>query len=151
MFAQPALAQASISDNLAGEWKLETDKFSSGPSNVPDCHIEGAIELERTSVPGAYTCSFVSEQICKGANDAEPYTYYKVAQSCSAQRVGDGVAIHSEVDEILEYWSVWGAGGYLPDNFVLRLTKSGLEMLGTQYDDARQVKARFWRDLDLTS
>jgi len=149
MLGHTAVAQTP-SDNLAGEWMLETGKFSSN-SLVPDCHIEGSIVLERTNVPGTYTCKFVSEQICKEAENAEPYTYYKVQQSCSAQRVGDGVAIHSEVDEILEYKSIYGPGSYLADNFVLRVTKRGLEMIGSQYDDVRQVKARFWRDLDLTS
>lgn len=151
MFIAPsALAQESLSDNLAGEWKLETGKFSSN-SLIPDCHIEGEIEIARTAIPGTYTCNFVSEQICRQSEDAEPYTYYKVRQSCSAQRVSDGVAIHSEVEEIIEFHSAFGAGSYLADNFVLRVTKSGLEMLGTQYDEVREVKARFWRDLELTS
>lgn len=148
--APQAAGQQSLADNLAGEWKLETEKFASNDL-LPHCHIEGAITLERTRVPGTYTCSFVSEQICRTSPDVEPYTYYKVEQSCSAQRVGDGVAIHSNVEEILDFHSVYGAGTYLADNFVLRVTKRGLEMIGSQYDEVRQVKARFWRDIDLTS
>lgn len=152
MFLAPAAqAQQSLSDNLAGEWKLETGKFSSSSLGTPDCHIEGDIEIVRTAIPGTYTCSFISEQICRRSETDEPYTYYKVEQSCSAQRIGDGIAIHSEVEEILEFHSVFGGGQYLADNFVLRLTKSGLEMVGSQYDEVREIKARFWRDVDLTS
>ena len=137
---------AQAADNaLAGEWNLETGKFNG------DCHIEGVINLQKTALPGGYTCEFVSEQICTFPGQTEPYTYFKVQQSCSAQRIGDGVAIHSDVDEILEYRSINGPSTYLADNFVLRVTKRGAEMIGTQYDDVREVTARFWRDLDLTS
>ncbi len=144
----PALAQAA--DNaLAGEWNLETGNFDGMLTD--DCHIEGVITLEPTALPGGYTCSFVSEQICTLPGQSEPHTYFKVQQSCSAQRVGDGVAIHSEVEEILEFHSARGSLGYVADNFVLRITKRGAEMIGTQYDEFRQITARFWRDLDLTS
>ncbi len=141
-------AQASAQDighSIAGDWNLETGEFEEG------CHIEGVINLEKTPIPGAYSCRFVSEQICKWPGVDEPHRYIKVQQTCSAQRVGDGVVIKSEVEEILEVRATTPSGGYYPDNFVLRLTKQGTVMLGRQYDDIREISARFWRDIDLTS
>jgi hypothetical protein len=143
--AAGAPAYAAKVDELAGDWLLETSDFEQ------NCFITGTINFKPTSMPGIYTCNFVSEQICK-TGDVEDL-YIQVQQSCAAQKVGKQVAIKSKVVRVrerrpdipnAEQW-------YLADNFIVTLTDTGLEMLGQHYDEARHLKARFWRDRDLLS
>lgn len=141
----PAHAAKPKPDELAGDWLLETSDFEF------NCFITGTINFKPTSMPGIYTCNFVSEQICKSGDVEE--LYIQVQQSCAAQKVGKQVAIKSKVVRVRERRPAvpnpeqW----YLADNFIVTLTDTGLEMLGQHYDEQRQLKARFWRDRDLLS
>jgi len=125
---------------------LETSDFDE------NCFITGTINFKPTSMPGIYTCNFVSEQICKW-EDGQERLFIEVQQSCAAQKVGKQVAIKSKVVRVVERRPEipdpdrW----YLADNFIVTLTENGLEMLGRHYDEQRQLKARFWRDRDLLS
>jgi hypothetical protein len=140
----PAFAQSS-SESIAGNWLFDTSEFSG------DCVIKGRINFQKAQgAPNAYTCTFESEQVC----GPEYYNMYiKVKQSCVAQKVGKQVAITSQVTKIEEARAdIPGfETSYLADNFVVSLTKSMLEMVGDHYDEQRELKARFWRDVDLVS
>ncbi|MBP9234298.1 MAG: hypothetical protein KBF30_06455, partial [Hyphomonadaceae bacterium] len=77
--------------------------------------------------------------------------YIKVQQSCTAQRIGKQVAIKTKVDKVLDrkpkipYPEDW----YLADNFIVQLSNNKAEMNGEHYDEQRNLKARFWRDVEL--
>jgi hypothetical protein len=141
--AAPLAHAAKPTDELAGDWLLETSDFDL------NCHITGTINFRPTSVPGVYSCAFTSEQICKseGVEDR----YIKVRQTCAAQKVGKQVAIKSKVARLLEHRGFDYEPGYWADNFIVTLTDNALEMVGQHYDEQRQLKARFWRDRDLLS
>ncbi len=139
----PAFAQSS-GDSIVGNWLFDTSEFSN------DCKITGKINFRKAAAPNTYTCTFESEQICGKDNQD---MYIKVQQSCVAQKVGKQVAITSKVTKI-EKATIYGQpfeSLYLADNFVVSLSKSMLEMVGDHYDEARELKARFWRDVDLVS
>ena len=145
-FAQDAGDEANAS-SISGSWKLETGMFDGS------CYIEGQMTLVPSALPGGYVCTFVTTQIC---TDPDNRLSMKVQQSCTAQRVGDGVAITSRVNKVLERnppypeWVV-PENQYYADNFLVRVTKKGAEMVGTHYDKIRKVSVRFWRDVALVS
>ena len=139
--AMPAYAFA---DDLSGDWLFDTSKFNG------DCQISGRITFTPTRIKNTYSCKFVSEQICGKENDD---LYIKVQQTCTAQKVGKQVAIKTVVDKVLDRRPVIDSPeySYLADNFILTMQKNLQEMLGQHYDEARQLKARFWRDIELIS
>jgi hypothetical protein len=138
-----AMAAPTKTDDVAGDWLFDTSKFEDGL-----CQISGRITFTPTSLPNTYTCVFESEQICDPAYGVQ---LIRVKQSCTAQRVGKQVAIKSKVANILAVKPTGYVPGYLADNFVVTLSKNMLEMVGGHYDEQRQLKARFWRDVELMS
>lgn len=141
----PALA---AEDEVEGRWKLQTNEFDDG------CEITGSIQFTQKS-KNAYSCKFTSSQICYGAGKLQkkgkPVSMTTVEQSCTATRVGKQVAIKTVVDRIVKTIPDDPLRGYYADNFILGITKPGREMVGGHYDEVRQLKARFWRDIDLIS
>ena len=139
MAAIPARA-----DDLSGKWLFDTSKFEG------DCMIKGVITFTPTQTANSYSCVFVSEQVC---GPQRQNLYIKVQQNCTATKIGSQVAVKSAVDHILEVKPKEFAGGvtYLADNFIVTMSKSRTEMLGGHYDEQRQLKAHFWRDVELIS
>jgi hypothetical protein len=136
-------AMPAFADELIGDWLFDTSKFAEN-----DCQISGRIRFAETPVKNIYSCRFESEQIC---GDLNFKLYIRVQQSCTAQKVGRQVAIKTQVDRILEVRPVDYPTNYLADNFILTLEKNLSEMNGQHYDEQRQLKARFWRDIELVS
>ena len=138
-----AAAMPAFADDIAGDWLFDTSKFAEN-----DCQITGRMTFTATKVKNTYTCLFVSEQICGKLNGN---LYIRVQQSCTAQRIGKQVAIKSEVAKIEERRpkipnpEEW----YLADNFIVQLSNNKAEMNGEHYDEQRNLKARFWRDVEL--
>lgn len=148
-----AIAAASIAgvmaaipahaDDLKGQWLFDTSKFDG------DCMIKGVMTFTPTPTPNSYTCMFVSEQIC---GPLKGDLYIKVQQSCTATKIGSQVAVKSAVAKIMDFRPKEGfVPGYWADNFIVTMSKSRAEMLGGHYDEQRQLKAHFWRDVDLIS
>lgn len=136
-------AMPAFADDVAGDWLFDTSKFADN-----DCQIAGRITFTPTNVKNTYKCLFVSEQICGPKN----YNLYiKVQQSCTAQRIGKQVAVKSKVDKVIERRPVvpYPEDYYLADNFILQLSNNKAEMNGEHYDEQRNLKARFWRDVEL--
>lgn len=133
----------AFADELAGDWLFDTSKFADN-----DCQISGRIRFKETSVKNTYSCQFESEQICGKLNFD---LYIRVQQSCTAQKVGKQIAIKTVVDKILEVRPEGYGTNYLADNFILTMAKNLTEMNGTHYDEQRNLKARFWRDIELVS
>ena len=136
-------AMPAFADELVGDWLFDTSKFAEN-----DCQISGRIRFAETPVKNIYSCRFESEQIC---GDLNFKLYIRVQQSCTAQKVGRQVAIKTQVDKILEVRPADYPTNYLADNFILTLEKNLSEMNGQHYDEQRQLKARFWRDVELIS
>ena len=136
-------AMPAFADELVGDWLFDTSKFAEN-----DCQISGRIRFAETPVKNIYSCRFESEQIC---GDLNFKLYIRVQQSCTAQKVGRQVAIKTQVDKILEVRPADYPTNYLADNFILTLEKNLSEMNGQHYDEQRQLKARFWRDIELVS
>lgn len=138
-------AMPAFADDVAGDWLFDTSKFADN-----DCQISGRITFTQTSVKNTYSCVFESEQICGKLNGN---LYIKVRQVCTAQRIGKQVAIKTKVDKVLERRpaSLFAEDGYLADNFIVQLSNNKQEMNGSHYDEQRQLKARFWRDVELIS
>jgi hypothetical protein len=134
----------AFADDLAGDWLFDTSKFAQ------DCQISGRITFSQTPVKNTYNCVFENEQICGPLNGN---LYIKVRQSCTAQRIGKQVAIKSKVDKVVERRPVimFPDDSYLADNFIVQLSANKAEMNGSHYDEQRQLKARFWRDVELIS
>lgn len=136
-------AMPAFADDVTGDWLFDTSKFADN-----DCQISGRITFKATSIKNTYTCVFESEQICGKLNGN---LYIKVQQSCTAQKIGKQVAVKSRVDKVLErrptipYPEDW----YLADNFILQMSNNKAEMNGEHYDEQRNLKARFWRDVEL--
>jgi hypothetical protein len=138
-------AMPANADDLVGDWLFDTSKFNGSG----DCQISGRIRFTETPVKNIYSCKFESEQICGVQNGV---TLMRVQQSCTAQKIGRQVAIKTKVDKILEIRpKEFSYVGYLADNFILTLEKNLAEMNGQHYDEQRQLKARFWRDIELVS
>jgi hypothetical protein len=139
-----ASATPARADDVSGDWLFDTTKFEE------DCQITGRITFRPTTLSNTYTCLFESEQICGPLNGN---LYIKVSQTCTAQRVGKQVAIKSKVVKVLDRKPRvdFPEQYYLADNFVVTLSKNMLEMNGGHYDEQRQLKARFWRDVELMS
>jgi capsular polysaccharide biosynthesis protein len=137
-----ATAMPALADDLAGDWKFETSTFEG------DCMIKGVMHFKKTQLTNTYACTFESEQICGKLNSN---LYIKVNQSCTAQKVGKQVAVKSKVVSVAERRPEIPnpMDYYLADNFVVAFQKNMNEMLGDHYDEVRQLKARFWRDIDL--
>ncbi len=133
----------AFADELTGDWLFDTSKFIDN-----DCQISGRITFKETSVKNTYSCKFESEQICGKLNFD---LYIRVQQSCTAQKVGKQIAIKTVVDRILEVRPEGYPTNYLADNFILTMSKNLAEMNGTHYDEQRNLKARFWRDIELIS
>jgi hypothetical protein len=140
-------AMPANADELIGDWLFDTSKFADN-----DCQISGRIRFTETPVKNVYSCKFESEQICGAINGN---LYIRVQQSCTAQKVGRQVAIKTQVDRVLERRPqidpLLAQESYLADNFILTLEKNLTEMNGQHYDEQRQLKARFWRDVELLS
>jgi hypothetical protein len=132
-------AMPAFADDVAGDWLFDTSKFADN-----DCQISGKITFTQTPVKNTYNCVFESEQICGKLNGN---LYIKVRQTCTAQRIGKQVAVKSEVDKILDRRPKIP----YPDNFIVQLSANKQEMNGSHYDEQRQLKARFWRDVELIS
>ncbi len=137
----------AFADDLTGDWLFDTSKFAED-----DCQISGRITFKETSIKNTYSCKFESEQICGKLNGN---LYIRVQQSCTAQRTGKQIAIKSVVDKVLErrpnIAPELALQNYLADNFILQMQKNLQEMVGSHYDEQRQLKARFWRDIELIS
>lgn len=132
----------AYADDLKGQWLFDTSKFDG------DCMIKGVMTFTPTPTPNSYTCVFVSEQICgPQRNDI----YIKVKQTCTATKIGSQVAVKSAVAQIMEFRPQGFEPGYYADNFIVTMSKSRTEMRGGHYDEQRQLKAHFWRDVDLIS
>lgn len=138
-------AMPAFADDVTGDWLFDTSKFADN-----DCQITGRITFKETKIKNTYTCVFESEQICGKINGN---LYIRVQQSCTAQRIGKQVSIKTRVDKVLERRpSVPNPEDYyLADNFILQLSNNKQEMNGQHYDEQRQLKARFWRDVQLLS
>ncbi len=136
-------AMPAFADDVAGDWLFDTSKFADN-----DCQISGRITFSQTPVKNTYTCVFESEQICGKINGN---LYIKVRQTCTAQRIGKQVAVKSEVAKILDRRPKipYPEDYYLADNFIVQLSNNKAEMNGSHYDEQRQLKARFWRDVEL--
>lgn len=136
-------AMPAFADDVTGDWLFDTSKFADN-----DCQISGRITFKQTPVKNTYTCLFESEQICGKLNGN---LYIRVQQSCTAQRIGKQVAIKTKVDKVLERRPniPYPEDYYLADNFILQLSNNKAEMNGSHYDEQRQLKARFWRDVEL--
>lgn len=136
-------AMPAFADDVAGDWLFDTSKFADN-----DCQISGRITFKQTAVKNTYTCLFESEQICGKINGN---LYIRVQQSCTAQRIGKQVAIKTKVDKVLERRPKipFPEEYYLADNFIVQLSNNKAEMNGSHYDEQRQLKARFWRDVEL--
>jgi hypothetical protein len=134
----------AFADEVTGSWLFDTSKF------MGDCQISGRIVFKNTSIKNTYTCVFESEQICGPENGN---LYIRVKQVCTAQKVGKQIAIKTQVDKVLERRPkvLNPEYGYLADNFILQMQKNLAEMIGQHYDEQRQLKARFWRDIELIS
>jgi len=134
----------AAADDIAGDWLFDTSKFAE------DCQISGRITFTPTPVKNTYTCVFENEQICGPQNFN---LYIRVQQSCTAQRIGKQVAIKSKVNKVLERRPeiMFPEDSYLADNFIVQLSNNKAEMNGSHYDEQRQLKARFWRDVELIS
>jgi hypothetical protein len=136
-------AKPANADELVGDWLFDTSKFADN-----DCQISGRIRFTETPVKNVYSCKFESEQICGAINGN---LYIRVQQSCTAQRIGKQVAVKSKVVKIEERRPLianpeeW----YLADNFIVQLSNNKAEMNGEHYDEQRNLKARFWRDVEL--
>jgi len=135
----------AVADDIAGDWLFDTSKFAGN-----DCQISGRITFKPTAVKNTYTCVFENEQICGPLNGN---LYIRVRQTCTAQRIGKQVAIKSQVDKVLERRPAipFPEDYYLADNFIVQLSADKAEMNGSHYDEQRQLKARFWRDVELIS
>jgi hypothetical protein len=141
-------AMPAFADDLTGDWLFDTSKFADN-----DCQISGRITFKETALKNTYSCRFESEQICGAINGN---LYIRVQQSCTAQRTGKQIAIKTVVDKVLERRPEISdpeiaKANYLADNFILNLSKNLQEMVGQHYDAQRQLKARFWRDIELIS
>jgi hypothetical protein len=140
-------AMPAAADDLTGQWLFDTSKFAGN-----DCQIVGRITFKATSVKNTYTCVFESEQICGKLNGD---LYIRVRQTCTAQRIGKQVAIKSTVADVLERRpdlpKELAMANYLADNFIVQLAANKAEMNGEHYDAQRNLKARFWRDVELIS
>lgn len=140
-------AMPAFADDLTGDWLFDTSKFAD-----EDCQISGRITFRETPLKNTYTCKFESEQICGKLNGN---LYIRVQQSCTAQRTGKQIAIKTIVDRVLERRPPLPAeiarDQYLADNFILQMQKNVNEMIGQHYDEQRQLRARFWRDIELIS
>jgi len=141
-------AMPAFADDLTGDWLFDTSKFADN-----DCQISGRITFKETPLKNTYSCKFESEQICGKLNGN---LYIRVQQSCTAQRTGKQIAIKTVVDKVLERRPEIldpeiAKSNYLADNFILNLSKNLQEMVGQHYDAQRQLKARFWRDIELIS
>lgn len=136
-------AMPAFADDVTGDWLFDTSKFADN-----DCQISGRITFTQTPVKNTYTCVFESEQICGKINGN---LYIKVRQKCTAQRIGKQVAIKTTVDKILDRRPKipYPEDYYLADNFIVQLSNNKAEMNGSHYDEQRQLKARFWRDVEL--
>jgi hypothetical protein len=139
--ALSSLAPA-FADDVTGSWLFDTSKF------MGDCQITGRIVFKNTSIKNTYTCVFESEQACGPENGN---LFIRVKQVCTAQKVGKQVAIKTTVDKILEVRPTGRGANYLADNFIVQMQKNLSEMIGQHYDEQRQLKARFWRDVELIS
>ena len=137
----------AFADDLTGDWLFDTSKFAGD-----DCQISGHITFKQTSIKNTYSCQFESEQICGKLNGN---LYIRVQQSCTAQRTGKQIAIKTVVEKVLErrppVAPEIALQTYLADNFILQMQKNLQEMVGQHYDEQRQLKARFWRDVELVS
>lgn len=140
-------AMPAFAGELDGDWLFDTSKFADN-----DCQIAGRITFTETKVKNTYSCRFVSEQICGPINGN---LYIKVEQSCTAQKVGKQVAIKTKVEKILDRRPkidpISAFNSYLADNFIVQLSRNLQEMVGEHYDEQRNLKARFWRDIELIS
>jgi hypothetical protein len=136
-------AMPAYADDVAGDWLFDTSKFANN-----DCQITGRITFTQTKVKNTYTCLFVSEQMCGKLNGNR---YIRVQQSCTAQRIGKQVAVKSRLDKVLERRPSipFREDYYLADNFIVQLSNNKQEMNGEHYDEQRNLKARFWRDVQL--
>ena len=136
-------AMPAFADDVTGDWLFDTSKFADN-----DCQISGRITFTQTPVKNTYTCVFESEQIC---GKLSGNLYIKVRQKCTAQRIGKQVAVKSQVDKILDRRPKipYPEDYYLADNFIVQLSNNKAEMNGSHYDEQRQLKARFWRDVEL--
>ena len=143
--ALSSLAPA-FADEVTGSWLFDTSKF------MGDCQISGRITFKATSIKNTYSCQFESEQICGPENGN---LYIRVQQKCTAQKVGKQIAIKTQVDKVLERRPkvdlAYAFETYLADNFIVQMQKNLAEMIGQHYDEQRQLKARFWRDVELLS
>ncbi|MBI1360673.1 MAG: hypothetical protein GC155_10400 [Alphaproteobacteria bacterium] len=132
-------------DDLKGQWLFDTSTFDG------DCMIKGQMTFTPTSSPNSYTCVFVSEQVC-GPLHPELRSI-KVQQDCTATKIGSQVAVKSVVNHVISRTPMIEnpQDYYLADNFIVTMSKSRTEMRGGHYDEQRQLKAHFWRDVDLIS
>jgi hypothetical protein len=140
-------AMPAFADDLTGDWLFDTSKFA-----ADDCQISGRITFRETSIKNTYSCKFESEQVCGKLSGNR---YFRVQQTCTAQRTGKQIAIKTVVDKVLETRPAMdpqiAMQVYLADNFILQMQKNLQEMVGSHYDEQRQLKARFWRDIELIS
>lgn len=135
-------------EGVDGSWKFRTAAL---PSN--GCFISGDITFRKTSAADAYTCEFVSQEDCVGADGAK--TFQRVRQSCTAHITGKTIAITSKVEQMLDAGPaavrprLMRMDSYSPDNFEVAPDGKG-ELVG-KFHSLQASGVRFWRDVDLVS
>ncbi len=138
-------AGPTLADDLKGQWLFDTSTFDG------DCMIKGQMTFTPSPSPNSYTCVFISEQVCGPLNPG--LRSIKVQQDCTATKIGSQVAVKSVVNHVISRVPAVENPelGYLADNFIVTMSKSHTDMRGGHYDEERQLKAHFWRDVDLIS
>ena len=136
-----ALGPRASADDLAGVWR-----FTTAPTAY-NCTISG----EMTILPSnslKHDCTFTAVQTCTERLPSEMHTQ----QSCVAVQVGKLVSIKSKLDQLTSVAPLSMSAGaeYAPDDFSLKLSGSGDEMLGN-YSSHRTSPAKFWRKRQLVS
>ena len=134
----------AFADDVAGDWLFDTSKFADN-----DCQISGRI----TFTPDAGE-EHLHLRVRERADlrQAQRQPLHQVQQICTAQRIGKQVAIKSKVDKVLERRpddSVPAKTTISPTTSSFSSPPTRAEMNGSHYDEQRQLKARFWRDVEL--
>lgn len=134
-------------DDITGFWLFQTRTFEDG------CVMNGAITFRATSITNAYACSFTNETLCR--LDGDEVEYWRVRESCSAQRRDARLLVSSKIEEIAEVRfegeQAGNAPGYMPDMFDVTLSRTLVEMNGVLFDQKRRIPVRLWRDAERLS
>lgn len=98
---------------IVGSWSFQT-----APYRGETCVMSGNMNVQPTSSPDVFTCSFTATEECQG-QDA-----WVVEQTCKAISRDGRVSIKSTIVNFLE--SKEFTGSYVPDHFALNLVSREL-------------------------